>query len=71
VARAAEAPQIITTFSARGSNIAITFEVCEAATPAHLDEQIVAILHDRRVPYTVFLGGEFARDNTKAVHAHG
>jgi len=49
--------------------VALTFDACQAGAPAVLDAQITAILAARDVPYTVFMGGRFARDNATAVAA--
>ncbi|HVY89894.1 MAG TPA: polysaccharide deacetylase family protein [Hyphomonadaceae bacterium] len=47
--------------------IAITFDACEAGKPAVLDEKIVGVLKQEGIPFTVFLGGRFVRDNAAAV----
>jgi peptidoglycan/xylan/chitin deacetylase (PgdA/CDA1 family) len=49
--------------------VALTFDACQAVTPAHLDHGISDYLTGRRIPFTVFMGGRFARDNAKDVKA--
>ena len=43
--------------------IALTFDACEAGQRAHLDHRIADFLVARQIPFTVFMGGKFARDN--------
>lgn len=43
--------------------VALTFDACEAGKVAHLDHAIADFLVQHRIPFTVFMGGKFARDN--------
>ena len=54
---------IVTRLSGPGRVVALTFDACEATRPAHLDHGITDYLVGRGVPFTVFMGGRFARDN--------
>jgi peptidoglycan/xylan/chitin deacetylase (PgdA/CDA1 family) len=58
---------IVTHLSGAGRTVALTFDACEAARPAHLDRGITDFLVGRGVPFTVFMGGRFARDNAADV----
>jgi len=49
--------------------VALTFDACEARAPARLDSRVVDVLAAADVPYTVFMGGRFARDNAATVAA--
>jgi peptidoglycan/xylan/chitin deacetylase (PgdA/CDA1 family) len=51
--------------------LALTFDACEGPTRATLDQPIVDYLEQEKIPFTVFMGGRFARDNAKAVRALG
>lgn len=43
--------------------VALTFDACEAGEVAHLDHGIADYLVANHIPFTVFMGGKFARDN--------
>ncbi len=43
--------------------VALTFDACEAGKPAHLDEAITGYLVGHKIPFTIFAGGKFTRDN--------
>lgn len=43
--------------------VALTFDACEAGAVAHLDHGIADYLVANHIPFTVFMGGRFARDN--------
>lgn len=65
---AAPAPaSIITHLPGRARVVALTFDACQGPARATLDEAIVRYLTDQHVPFTVFMGGRFARDNADAV----
>ncbi len=61
------AAAIIDRLPTRERVVALTFDACEGPTPATLDTELVGILRSEGVPYTVFMGGRFARDNARAV----
>ncbi len=54
---------VITVLPTRERVVALTFDACEAGVPAHLDHGIADYLVSRRIRFTVFMGGKFARDN--------
>lgn len=60
---------VITRLPTRAREVALTFDACEAVERAHLDHGITDFLVERRVPFTVFMGGRFARDNAADVRA--
>lgn len=62
---------IITHLPTTDRVVALTFDACESIAPARIDARITTILAGRRVPYTIFMGGRFARDNAGAVRALG
>ena len=43
--------------------VALTFDACETITPAFLDHSIADFLVGRRIPFTIFACGRFARHN--------
>jgi len=47
--------------------IALTFDACESRTPAFLDEGIKDVLVSRKIPFTIFVTGRFARHNGEAL----
>lgn len=49
--------------------VALTFDACQAVERMQLDRGIVDFLVARQVPFTIFMGGRFARDNADAVRA--
>ena len=72
LAFAAGAParaDIITRLPVTDRVIALTFDACEGPKRATLDQPIVDYLEREQVPFTVFLGGRFVRDNAAGVRA--
>lgn len=61
--------EIITHLPGHERVVALTFDACEGPTRAILDEPIARYLIDEHLPFTVFMGGRFARDNADAVRA--
>ena len=49
--------------------VALTFDACETRTPAFLDTSISDFLTARKIPFTVFACGRFARHNREALAA--
>ena len=47
--------------------VALTFDACETKTPAFLDRSIADFLVARKIPFTVFACGRFARHNREAL----
>jgi peptidoglycan/xylan/chitin deacetylase (PgdA/CDA1 family) len=47
--------------------IALTLDACEAGKVTHLDHGIADWLIANEVPFTIFMGGRFARDNADDV----
>ncbi|MBS0396069.1 MAG: polysaccharide deacetylase family protein, partial [Proteobacteria bacterium] len=60
---------IITRLPTRERIVALTFDACQAGERMHLDHGIVDFLVERQVPFTIFMGGRFARDNAAEVRA--
>lgn len=60
---------IVTRLPTRERVVALSFDACEAGRPMHLDHGITDYLVARRVPFTVFAGGRFARDNADDLRA--
>ena len=58
---------IVTRIPGNARVIALTFDACEGPKRATLDTGIVDYLAQERLPFTVFMGGRFARDNAAAV----
>ena len=54
---------VITVLPTQDRVVALTFDACEAGQPAHLDHGVADYLVTHRIPFTVFMGGKFARDN--------
>jgi len=66
----AAAPEgIVTRLPTREKVVALTFDACQAGERMHLDHGITDFLVGRRIPFTVFMGGRFARDNADEVRA--
>ena len=62
--RATEAPAGIVTRLPTGERVvALTFDACQAGQRMSLDHGITDFLVARRIPFTIFMGGRFARDN--------
>ena len=49
--------------------VALTFDACQATQPTRLDRAITDFLVARGVPFTIFMGGRFARDHANEVRA--
>ena len=60
---------IVTRLPTRERVVALTFDACEAGERVTLDHGITDYLVGRRIPFTVFMGGRFARDNADDVRA--
>jgi len=60
---------VVTRLPTQDRVIALTFDACEAGKVAHLDRAVLDAVVARRIPFTVFMGGRFARDNAEAVAA--
>jgi peptidoglycan-N-acetylglucosamine deacetylase len=58
---------IVTRLPTRARVVALTFDACQAGTTMHLDHGIADYLIARKIPFTVFMGGRFARDNSADV----
>ena len=63
----APVPGIITRLPTRSKVVALTFDACQAFERMQLDLGITGFLVERRIPFTIFMGGRFARDNATAV----
>jgi len=53
--------------AAAGKLVALTFDACETRTPAFLDTSISDFLVARKIPFTIFACGRFARHNREAL----
>lgn len=60
---------VITRLPTNEKVVALTFDACEALIPVKLDHGIADYLVARRIPFTIFMGGLFARDNAADVKA--
>jgi peptidoglycan/xylan/chitin deacetylase (PgdA/CDA1 family) len=60
-------PQVVTRLPTRDKVVALTFDACQAGERMALDRGIADVLLARKVPFTVFVGGRFARDNAAAL----
>jgi peptidoglycan/xylan/chitin deacetylase (PgdA/CDA1 family) len=49
--------------------VALTLDACEAGKRTHLDHGVADWLVANEVPFTIFMGGRFARDNADDVKA--
>jgi peptidoglycan/xylan/chitin deacetylase (PgdA/CDA1 family) len=47
--------------------VSLTFDGCESIAPSYLDEKILSFLIDKKLPFTVFLSGKFARRNKEKI----
>ncbi len=64
VAAASAVPlDIVTRLPTREKVVALSFDACEAIERMSLDHAITDVLLAREVPFTIFVGGRFARDN--------
>jgi peptidoglycan-N-acetylglucosamine deacetylase len=67
---AAAAPaDIVTRLPTRDKVVALSFDACQSVERMQLDHGIVDLLVERRIPFTIFAGGRFARDNAAALRA--
>jgi peptidoglycan-N-acetylglucosamine deacetylase len=62
----APVPGIITRLPTRTRVVALTFDACQAFERMQLDLGITGFLVEHRIPFTIFMGGRFARDNAAA-----
>ncbi|MBF0130388.1 MAG: polysaccharide deacetylase family protein [Alphaproteobacteria bacterium] len=69
LAATAARAEVITRLPTEERVVALTFDACESVTPAELDRRIVSVLAAEGVPYTVFVGGRFARHQRDALAA--
>ena len=60
---------IVTRLPTRERVVALTFDACQAGQRMSLDHGITDFLVERRIPFTIFMGGRFARDNAGDVRA--
>ncbi len=60
-------PTVVTHLATDHPWVALTFDACEAGERVRLDQGITAFLLAHQIPFTVFMGGRFARDNQDAV----
>jgi peptidoglycan/xylan/chitin deacetylase (PgdA/CDA1 family) len=60
---------VVTRLPTRERLVALTFDACQAGERMQLDRGITDLLVARRIPFTVFMGGRFARDNAAEVRA--
>ena len=56
-------PDVVTRLPTREKVIVLSFDACQAGERMTLDHAITDILVSRAVPFTIFVGGRFARDN--------
>lgn len=61
--------EIITRLPGNARVVALTFDACEAGRRARLDHSITDYLIARGIPFTVFAGGKFSRDNQADMRA--
>jgi peptidoglycan/xylan/chitin deacetylase (PgdA/CDA1 family) len=61
------ATEIVTRLPTTEKVVALTFDACEAGKATQLDHGIADWLVAHQVPFTVFLGGRFTRDNAADV----
>jgi peptidoglycan/xylan/chitin deacetylase (PgdA/CDA1 family) len=64
---AARADDVITHIPTNDRVVALTFDACQAGKRVMFDRGILDYLLARKIPFTVFAGGEFVRDNTAEV----
>ena len=58
---------IVTRLPRRDAVVALSFDACEAGKRMQLDHRITDLLIERGIPFTVFMGGRFARHNAADV----
>lgn len=54
---------VVTRLATRAKVVALTFDGCQAGERMTLDRGISDVLVARQIPFTIFAGGRFARDN--------
>ncbi|MFT3809288.1 MAG: polysaccharide deacetylase family protein [Micropepsaceae bacterium] len=59
--------EIITRLPTDEKVVALTLDACEAGKVTHLDHGVADWLIANEVPFTIFMGGRFARDNAEDV----
>jgi len=59
---------VIVRLATREKVVALTFDACQAAQRMTLDHGVTDFLVARSIPFTVFVGGRFARDNAHDLH---
>ena len=64
---AAATLDIVTRLATREKVVVLSFDACQAGERMSLDRGITDLLVARQVPFTVFVGGRFARDNAAAL----
>lgn len=70
--QAAEPPlptSVVTRLPDKERVVALSFDACQARKPTRLDHGITDFLVARGVPFTIFMGGRFARDHESEVRA--
>ncbi len=60
---------VITRLATTDKVVALTLDACEAGKKTHLDHGVADWLVANEVPFTIFMGGRFARDNAADVKA--
>lgn len=59
--------EILTRLPTEDRVVALTLDACEAGKVTHLDKSVADYLIANEVPFTIFMGGRFARDNAEDV----
>lgn len=59
--------EIVTRLPTEEKVVALTLDACEAGKVTHLDHGVADWLIANEVPFTIFMGGRFARDNAEDV----
>lgn len=55
--------EVVTRLALPGRIVALTFDACETKTPSYFDESILSYVLKEKIPFTIFVGGKFARRN--------
>lgn len=63
LAGASARAEIVTRLPTEERVVALTLDACEAGKVTHLDTGVADYLIANKVPFTIFMGGRFARDN--------
>lgn len=58
---------ILTRLPTRDKVVVLSFDACQASERMTLDHAITDVLVSRAIPFTIFVGGRFARDNAPAL----